>query len=771
MKTLDRNQIRRLLGIAIYSRALDYHRSGRVLRFALRGRLLQGRVRGSEGNEYDVLVELDGEGGLEEARCGCPYPDLCKHIGALLLRALEEGEQSGGVEVEEGEEILPLPAEPARPARQGRGGGAASPGGASRASRAGGSRTRQTAGPKSAVAGAQAPEGGERFRLAFVVQESLPGLDPSARRRWLLSAALRFLRQDGSYGRWQDFRPALNTEPATDEERTLLAYLLHREQYRDYLDPYLELLASGPQLPLFLRAGRETRPLRVVEIQAAVACFRLSALGSTSAGTLDGQEPLFLPEVEVRGALSVTLHPPVASFQRGPLLYLIEETEGLLFYRKNDPQLQRLLPPLLARAQPRPLSAIRELQTQASRLPGSAFHVHFTARRVRLLRRRPAAVLEIEEHGDGLGLRLLFSYEGRLLPFPAREQLIALQGTEEEYVALRRAEAFENDRFLLLSALLQDDRGSCSALTTGVSGEQEASLFVRQGLAEFLLEHGQKLLEAGFELRRRGRRIRHVRSLNFVAHSSQDWLDLEVEAVGEGGERLALDPRLLDGPFLNRGEATYLLSREDIARLQELARQGELKGGRYRLSRYHYGLIDSLYEQIANRDEGTLLRIRRVMEGLRSGALDPVEPPEGFAGTLRDYQRAGLGWLWFLCRHEVNGCLADDMGLGKTVQTLALLQKLKGEGRLERALIVAPVSTLANWEQEVRRFTPGLAVTLHHGAGRARAPAHLRGPDILLTSYHTLRQDLELLRTLRFTYVILDEAQTIKNPLSCCASP
>ena len=116
MSPLDHNHIKRLLGVAIYSRALDYQRSGRVLQLARQGSRLEGRVRGSQGNEYDVRVELDRQGEVDDARCSCPYPDLCKHVGAVLLQAIEQGERSAEAEVEETDEVLELPG-PAEPRR------------------------------------------------------------------------------------------------------------------------------------------------------------------------------------------------------------------------------------------------------------------------------------------------------------------------------------------------------------------------------------------------------------------------------------------------------------------------------------------------------------------------------------------------------------------------------------------------------------------------------------------------------------------------------
>jgi SNF2 family DNA or RNA helicase len=139
-----------------------------------------------------------------------------------------------------------------------------------------------------------------------------------------------------------------------------------------------------------------------------------------------------------------------------------------------------------------------------------------------------------------------------------------------------------------------------------------------------------------------------------------------------------------------------------------------------------------------------------------------AEAPEGFHGTLRPYQREGLGWLHFLREFSLGGCLADDMGLGKTVQVLALLAARRGVAR-HPSLVVVPRSLIFNWKEEAARFVPELRILDHTGLVRARAAEPLADTDLLLTTYGTLRRDVALLEGVRFDYVILDEAQNVKN--------
>jgi non-specific serine/threonine protein kinase len=163
--------------------------------------------------------------------------------------------------------------------------------------------------------------------------------------------------------------------------------------------------------------------------------------------------------------------------------------------------------------------------------------------------------------------------------------------------------------------------------------------------------------------------------------------------------------------------------------------------------------------------------IKDVLEGLRhpregSGATHPG--PE-LKAQLRPYQQDGVQWLWFLNRLGLGGCLADDMGLGKTVQVLALLLLAKREGDPGPHLLVLPASLIGNWQSEIARFAPSLrSLIAHPSAMPAKTLAtlpveRLADVDVVITSYGTLIRLSWLLET-RWSLVVLDEAQAIKNP-------
>jgi superfamily II DNA or RNA helicase len=148
--------------------------------------------------------------------------------------------------------------------------------------------------------------------------------------------------------------------------------------------------------------------------------------------------------------------------------------------------------------------------------------------------------------------------------------------------------------------------------------------------------------------------------------------------------------------------------------------------------------------------------------------IGKINPTKSFLGKLRPYQHEGLCWLHFLHEYDLHGILADEMGLGKTVQTIALLQHLfdaqRKKNKLTKpALIIAPTSVITNWQYELKRFAPNLKVLLLHGIGRKSFFHKISSYDVVITSYALLRLDRYELEKHGYSYLILDEAQNIKN--------
>ncbi len=160
--------------------------------------------------------------------------------------------------------------------------------------------------------------------------------------------------------------------------------------------------------------------------------------------------------------------------------------------------------------------------------------------------------------------------------------------------------------------------------------------------------------------------------------------------------------------------------------------------------------------------QGAELLRQELMKLTQLKELPYVIAPSGLKAQLRDYQLYGLSWLQFLRSSQFNGVLADDMGLGKTVQTLAHLLYEKEQGRLNQAaLIIAPTSLVGNWFAEAQRFTPELRVLIYHGSDRHQD--NFDNYDLIISTYGLIHRDKEKFTVYSFYYLILDEAQFIKN--------
>ena len=290
------------------------------------------------------------------------------------------------------------------------------------------------------------------------------------------------------------------------------------------------------------------------------------------------------------------------------------------------------------------------------------------------------------------------------------------------------------------------------------------------------------LVDAGWHIEAEGKIFKRPGAFRMEVASGVDWFELHGDV--RYGETTAKLPALLDA--LRRGDkmvrlddGTYgMLPEEWLRRIEMLTTAGTAENGHLRFRRNQAGLLDAL---LAAQPEATcdatfaLLRQQlRAFEGVKA-----ADQPQGFVGKLREYQREGLGWMEFLRRFSFGGCLADDMGVGKTAQVLALLEtrrELRDAGhRVHPSLVVVPRSLVFNWKEEAARFTPRLRVLDHTGVertlqklggerrGRPSAAHEFSAHDLVLTTYGTLRRDALLLKDIEFDYVVLDEAQAIKN--------
>ena len=296
-----------------------------------------------------------------------------------------------------------------------------------------------------------------------------------------------------------------------------------------------------------------------------------------------------------------------------------------------------------------------------------------------------------------------------------------------------------------------------------IASEEDAHPTYRE--IDWLNTHLDLLKEAGFQIVQEGELQVFAlgqMQLEMDVLEENDWFD--IRAMVHFGEFeipfIALREHILNHQRefeLPNGE-TALIPEAWFAQYTTLFHFSTNKS-KLQLKKQHIGLLEDLCD-------GSL-GMREKLQGLNTfNGVEPAPLPIHFKGVLRPYQKAGYDWFMFLNTFHLGGCLADDMGLGKTIQTLALLQQQKEQaqpGDKRTSLVIVPTSLVYNWQMESLKFTPALKILNYTGGNRVRHPEHFTGYDIVLTTYGTLRVDVQILQDFHFHYMILDESQNIKN--------
>ncbi len=250
-----------------------------------------------------------------------------------------------------------------------------------------------------------------------------------------------------------------------------------------------------------------------------------------------------------------------------------------------------------------------------------------------------------------------------------------------------------------------------------------------------------------------------------------DWFDASVE-IAFGDQTITITDvkkalaqkqnfvRLTDGTL-------GLLPEEWLKKYSLLIKMGEARGGKLRVKKYHFSILDELLANV-NEDKlyAELEEKKERLTDIINNDYGTLQAPEKLQATLRPYQLAGFQWLMFLKESGWGGILADDMGLGKTVQTLAFFQYIKDQDPDAKFMVVCPTTLMYNWENEIRKFTPELTHFIHHGPKRTQQTSVFDKADVTITTYGTMRSDIKLLKDFQFEYIVLDESQAIKNPQS-----
>ena len=389
--------------------------------------------------------------------------------------------------------------------------------------------------------------------------------------------------------------------------------------------------------------------------------------------------------------------------------------------------------------------------------------------RKRLVRLPLKTEVYLDKDGKSVIASVRFTYGDIVLdPFGAVQKKITLDKGEQ--LLLRDTEGEHRVLDILANAGFRVGRENIR-----LSGTDAVFDFVSKGVKR-LQEAGEVFLSREFK-----RIIPRRPILSGSMRMNGDRLELMLTRDGEPVEEIlelieALSRkrryfRLKSGEFLDLNDLASW--QETAAGIYEAAvRDGnELNRDTLVLRAYRAGYLTSMLENSGipiTPDE----QVKALSETLAGGGGEAETPDLASGISLRDYQKRGYAWMLALDRMHMGGILADDMGLGKTAQIIALLLATREAGRT--SLVVAPTSLTYNWLSEFRKFAPNLSVAVLSGNATQRAGLirHIISNgdlDVVITSYPLIRRDIALLKDHPFRFVILDEAQNIKNAGSVAA--
>ncbi|MFV5212537.1 SNF2-related protein [Azonexus caeni] len=713
-------------------------------------------VPGSARQPYRVeaLIAPDSGSGRLIARCTCPVGRNCKHVAAVLLKAIEQRnpkERVSGSVLSWVEDLR-------------------------RAS--------------IAVAKKKARPASARQQLYYILKWS-----PDRRR---FGIELRKGKYPENAEEWWKVDRALVTPPqfVTEEDLGILRLIWAERGHDSGLRAYGLGPKHGAEILERMAATNRLYPAVDLGLPLHGGAARPASVG----WQIDGQglqRPYFKSEPPTE--LVIAIDPPW-------YVDLTEGEAGPLTVTGNPAVIGRLfsLPPLSAKEAALVADALSEL---APELPLPA---EDASARLRQIDSPPQPVLQLETlrtHGHRPWRKYAYSFGGGL--FDVAHVLFRYGDADlkpqhdSEFVTLPEGETVRvkrrpDEEKKALACLVESGLQKIPANTLNTFGSPPEGIY---GLAEeaawhdFMQRCVPQLRECGWQVEFPEDFRHHVVEVDAwdaeLIETDDGWFDLDMGILVEG-ERLPLapllatlfrrDPRWLEGIELARipdEEGIELLTpagkrlRVPAGRIKPLAMtlidlfDGFGGGPTLRLSRFDAPRLAELTDtsRWEFRGQNDVLALAERLQAAQ-GIVD-IAPPQGLRLELRPYQREGLAWLQFLREQKLCGILADDMGLGKTAQTLAHLLLEKEGGRLDRpALVILPTSLIFNWKSEAARFAPDLRVLSLHGPERKQRFAEIAEHDVVLTTYPLLWRDADELMRHRYHLLILDEAQTVKNAQS-----
>jgi superfamily II DNA or RNA helicase len=421
---------------------------------------------------------------------------------------------------------------------------------------------------------------------------------------------------------------------------------------------------------------------------------------------------------------------------------------------------------------------------------------------VKVTAESPVPLLQLENHWQGnLALGLYFRYKNGVTFLPGdsgnTHTRFMEHGSNFHFEKIERDRAHEKSiiDFLLNRGLIKLDQTFFTfPELKNYSAEKQAYLFI-----DWMNQYLDEINERGILLEKEYSGLKYFTGrmeIQFDADEKTDWFDLRGKVRFGSFEIpfMNLKSNILVGnrEYILPDGTIALIPEEWLSKYHDIMKFGINKGDKLELKKHHYTLLERI--NVGGID----------ISAFKDGFFreKEFEIPHQLNAQLRTYQVSGYNWMMHLNKARMGGCLADDMGLGKTLQALALLTQVhNGENNqqsvdtnLENAeryysggvqldlfieplsngkskpkncsLIIMPLSLIHNWLQEANRFAPGLRIMIHAGTNRYSDTIRFRGYDVVLTTYGTVRNDIDFLTGYRFKYIILDESQIVKNASS-----
>lgn len=733
LNELNPEKIRHIFDKAVYERGLAYYKQGFVVYAEIKGNVISGYVQGTADEPYKTSFDLEKVAG----RCNCPYGKNCKHSAALLLWAC----------CEHPPKLMPvIPQKP-------------------------GKDRIITIEMDSSVNSLDnrfkhelpmiSRKNNERYAIAFEI-----GYSHSDRNLIAIKPVCRYIKKDGTYGRIEKYDRLKITEQLNEDEHKLLSMMPENEQTAGIpvfaVAPYIKKFNNVTFFDALSNPKAVTRfaPFKGIEIS-----FKL--------GNLYNNRPDFIPEICVI-VDGKTPAKPLTIMQSDSYSIVCRDDSGMYYYCTGNYELSSFIKNQMNDSRRISYDEINSFKEYSEKYPSANIKIDFSARKLEVIKTSGRPLLEIETNYNYCLLQLFFDYNGREFAHNRREMILnpVQKQTGETFTVYERDMDYENNISNYINAVINEAEIATSNKQYPFYRFHKDDIIITSvNLRDFLYACGKKLFDADIDLRlkRNGAKIRSTAGkFAFKIQPGIDWFSAKAEYADDENNKhdIEIDFSLLKSGFLKTKNSYVYISPEDIEKINQLQNRGMNNRGEIKINRLDFPAVEMISGNNPDNSK-EIQQIREIYSKLKTvSGIGKYSVPAKFKGKLREYQAEGYNWLNFLRQYSLNGCLADDMGLGKTVQTLAMLQKMKEEKKLRPALLIVPVSTVANWENEISRFTPSIKYIRHLGQFRKNDVSEITAHDVIITSYHTLRIDMAIFSDIEFSIIVLDESQNIKNAAS-----